>query len=437
MVGYKGGEIMPGRNPYYDPRETDDLLRQADAVLEDDLDPTWDEDFDEDEDTMVYQNYSNRYGQDVRNFQNGYGRNAPPPQRNAPPQKAPFKAYNADFAAQSNQRHTPRPRPAEQPRQSSMARSYARENRNQPVPKQPRRMGCLVPLLLIVALLLGCWFLLVRPPKSEQSIGKRKFDTTSILLCGTDADGMRTDTMMMLYISGSERKVNLVSLPRDTYTLTTAGNGAKLNSAYGRNGTGEQGMEEGLLEYVKDIIGYRPDGYMLIDFKFIVELVDLMGGVEVDVPMDMAWETPEIGFSFAVEKGLQTLNGNDVLGVLRYRHGYYNQDLGRVEMQRKVVKACMKQWLKPSSVLKLGKVLKLFKDRSLTNLSTSNCMWIALRVLAIGTDDIATETLPGYPTMIGDQSCYVLYPSEVADMINELANPYKVTISVDDLNIAG
>lgn len=242
--------------------------------------------------------------------------------------------------------------------------------------------------------------------------------------------------MMLLYISGSEHQVNLVSLPRDTYTITAAGNGAKLNSAYGRNGTGEEGME-GLLDYVQDIIGYRPDGYVLVDFSMIVDVVDAMGGVEVEVPMDMSWETPEINFSFSVKEGLQTLNGNDVLGVLRYRHGYYNQDLGRVEMQRKVIKACMKQWLKVSNVTKLGTVLKLFQDRSLSNLSTANYLWAALRVMSIGTGSIAMETLPGYPTMIGDQSCYVLYPDQVADMVNEVANPYQVTISADDLNIAG
>lgn len=424
---------MKKNNSAYDPRETDDLLRQADAALEP-QDFDW-EDPEDLEDTMVFQNYSNQYGRNVRNYQNNYGQGgtASAPQSKA----AAFKAYNADITEE-------KPRPAKKTEQtpyrpSSMADAAAHKTAYQPpkADKPKHRIGCLIPIVLVIGLLVGCWFLLIRPPKSDQPIGTRKRDTATILLCGTDADGLRTDTMMLLYISGSERQVNLVSLPRDTYTLTTAGNGAKLNSAYGRNGTGKNGMEDGLLNYVEDIIGYRPDGYVLVDFTMIVDAVDTMGGVEVDVPMDMSWETPEIAFSFDVKEGLQTLNGNDVLGVLRYRAGYYNQDLGRVEMQRKVIKACMKQWLKPWNVTKLGTMLKLFQDRSLSDLSTSNYLWAALRVLSIGTDKISTETLPGYPTMIGDQSCYVLYPDQVADMVNELANPYKVTIHTDDLNIAG
>lgn len=54
-----------------------------------------------------------------------------------------------------------------------------------------------------------------------------------------------------------------MSLPRDTLTHTSSGSDAKLNSAYGRNDGGQEGMEA-LLDYVSDIIGYRPDGYMLI-----------------------------------------------------------------------------------------------------------------------------------------------------------------------------
>ncbi len=80
--------------------------------------------------------------------------------------------------------------------------------------------------------------------------------------------------MMLLYLNAQEQAVTLVSLPRDTLTHTASGNDAKLNSAYGRNNGGEEGMEA-LLDYVADIIGYRPDGYMLITLDAFVDIVDL------------------------------------------------------------------------------------------------------------------------------------------------------------------
>lgn len=173
----------------YDPRETDALLRQADAALEEEPDPNWEDSFASFDDTMVYQNYSNRYGRDVRNYQNNYGQNEPreefrPPQ----PQAAPFRAYNADFAADGDRR------PVRKHPGNTMADAAAHQARGKapgkpmrPAPRK-RRIGCLIPILLVIALLVAAWFLLIRPPKTDQPIGTRKSDTATILLCGTDVD---------------------------------------------------------------------------------------------------------------------------------------------------------------------------------------------------------------------------------------------------------
>ena len=106
--------------------------------------------------------------------------------------------------------------------------------------------GCATALLAAIALMVaavlfvGSFF---EMPVSESSIGQRKEKTATILLCGTDKDGTRTDTMMLVYLDGAENRVGLLSLPRDTLTRTSEGKRAKLNSAYGRNGCGEEGME--------------------------------------------------------------------------------------------------------------------------------------------------------------------------------------------------
>ena len=295
--------------------------------------------------------------------------------------------------------------------------------------------GCATALLAVIALavaavlFVGSFF---EMPVSEDSIGQRKEKTATILLCGTDKDGTRTDTMMLVYLDGAENRVGLLSLPRDTLTRTSEGKRAKLNSAYGRNGCGEEGMEW-TLNYVERIIGYRPDGYILVDMELVPKIVDLMGGVDVHLDHHIRVHTD--GVEVYVPAGDAHLNGEEVLATLRYRYGYYNADLGRVEVQRMVITECMKQWVNPAKLALLPDALELIQNESLTDLSVGNFLWIGKTILA-GMNDMTSDTLPGYADMRGGASYFVLYPDQVAELINESYNPYTVAIDVDDLEIA-
>lgn len=308
------------------------------------------------------------------------------------------------------------------------------------VAKRQRRgpgcgMGCAAVLVVLAALVMAAWMFaasMMKMPVSSDSLGHRKENTATVLLCGTDKDGTRTDTMMLLYLDGNNNRVGLLSLPRDTLTITDSGKRAKLNSAYGRNGCGEEGMEW-TLNYVQRIIGYRPDGYILVDMELVPRIVDLMGGVDVHLDHHIRVETD--GVEVYVPAGDAHLNGEEVLATLRYRYGYYNADLGRVEVQRMVIKECMKQWVSPAKLALLPQALELIESESLTDLELSNYLWIGKTIL-MGMDNMTSDTLPGYPDMRGGVSYYVLYPEKVAELINESYNPYTVDIDADDLEIA-
>ena len=295
--------------------------------------------------------------------------------------------------------------------------------------------GCATAVLAVIALavaavlFVGSFF---EMPVSEDSIGQRKEKTATILLCGTDKDGTRTDTMMLVYLDGAENRVGLLSLPRDTLTRTSEGKRAKLNSAYGRNGCGEEGMEW-TLNYVERIIGFRPDGYILVDMELVPKMVDLMGGVDVHLDHHIRVHTD--GVEVYVPAGDAHLNGEEVLATLRYRAGYANADLGRVQVQRMVITECMKQWVNPAKLALLPDALELVQNESLTDLSVGNFLWIGKTILA-GMNDMTSDTLPGYADMRGGASYFVLYPDQVAELINESYNPYTVAIDVDDLEIA-
>jgi LCP family protein required for cell wall assembly len=367
-------------------------------------------------------------------------------------------AYNADFpqsrpdrkaAARVNkvQQHVSR-EPAGRNgyrgrAQEPQGRSTSKKPQNQakapnaPAPKGGCGCGCL-PMLVIIALAVaGLYFWLFQMPQSDVSIGQRKSDSATILICGADigagrdeSGGIRTDTMMLLYLSGSENKVSLVSLPRDTYTITSRGVGAKLNSAYGRNGTGAEGME-GLMDYVQDIIGYRPDGYILLDMTLVTQMVELMGGVDVDVPKAISQDGLDL------EAGMQHLNGQQVLALLRHRKSYAMADLTRIEVQRVVVQACMEQWVCLDKVMQLPEALSLVENHTISSLSKRNYLWIGKTLLTNLGNGLTTQTLPGYADYIGGASYYILNRDAVAEMVNTSLNPYQVVIAPGDLNIAG
>lgn len=445
---------MPNPYPNQNGSDLDDLLRQVDDLLEPQqpgapCDGSYDNDYDDDydgaydpdaygcsDDTMVFQNYSNHYGADLNNYANGYGgRQVSQPQQG----RQSIPAYNADF------KNAPR-ESAPQTRRPTMGQKAAKQ-RPQPVyddpippvygkPKKQRRRGCgcgcstvLVSLLVLVVVIFGAISLLFRPPKSPDSIGSRKRDTAAVLLCGVDKDGTRTDTMMLMYMSGSEHKVGLLSIPRDTYVLTSGGYDSKLNAIYGLNNCGTEGME-GLFDHIENLIGYRPDGYMLVDFDLVPQITDLMGGVTVNVPNEIDEE------GIYIPAGEQTLTGEQVLMLLRHRSSYSMADLTRIEVQRSVIKACMEQWLTPSHLSKAFSALDLVENNSISSLSVPNYLWMAKTIL-LNMGSFSTDTLPGYADMMDGVSYYFLYPEDVAQLINDSYNPYKVEITSEDLDIAG
>ena len=73
------------------------------------------------------------------------------------------------------------------------------------------------------------------------------------------------------------------------------------------------------------MLGIKIDHYVKVDFNALVEIVDAVGGVEVDVPQDMKWDMSDTGdIKIDLKKGLQTLDGNKALQLVRFRKGYAN-----------------------------------------------------------------------------------------------------------------
>ena len=253
----------------------------------------------------------------------------------------------------------------------------------------------------------------------------------NILICGTDDDGTRTDTIIIAHLDANDHTVALLSIPRDTPVATGGGGLMKINSVYAG---GKDGMER-LAARLKDLFGFPVDGYVLVDLEAFQKTVDLVGGVEFDVPMDMNYEDPSQNLYIHLQKGLQTLDGEQAMGLVRFRKGYATQDIQRTQTQQQFLKALAKQCLSVSSLTKLREFADIFSQYVTTNLTTGNMVWFGKELLSCDFDNMKTYTAEGEGAMINGASYYPLYAGKLLSVVNEAFNPYDTPISAGSLTV--
>lgn len=343
--------------------------------------------------------------------------------------------FEPDKATAPQRRRKTKPEPELDP--DTMPASYSDDAEFDDTPPKKKHHffhNLLIFLLLLAGLLFAILkFNIFQPTAETGTLGARKTGASVILIAGTDDGGSRTDTMMLAYVNAVDGQINLISIPRDTLVYAQY-NVPKLNGCYGINGSGKDGMEA-LMDKVQAIIGFRPDGYVLTNLDSFVDLVDMMGGVTFNVPQDMYYNDPSQNLFINLTAGEQTLNGEQAMGLVRFRSGYASADLQRMSVQRDFLSTAMKQWAKPSSILKAPQILTLAKTSLTTDLSTGNLIWLAGALLRCNKDEISTETLPGGACWWSGGSYYALNATEVAAMINASCNPYQQEITAANLNI--
>lgn len=306
------------------------------------------------------------------------------------------------------------PEDEEEPRR--LRRRFRRQGRR----RQRRLFRRLIVLLLTAAVVL---LLIGTAPVRNPEGAPREAGHSTVLLAGTDLDGVRTDTIMLISLERGE-PVRLLSIPRDTYMANYTTH--KLNAVYGAVGGGEAGMEL-LMKEVGNVIGFEPDGYVLVDMDVAIRAVDILGGVDYNVPQDIDNNEYSQGSHIRLSAGEQHLNGEQVMELLRYRAGYANADIGRTEVQRDFLRTALKQWLTFSNIKKLPDLVSLYKGEGVTaSLSFRNLMWIA-RVLVKADlfSAVTDDVLPGWADMVDGSSVYMVERTAAANMLKDY-NPYAI-----------
>lgn len=253
---------------------------------------------------------------------------------------------------------------------------------------------------------------------------ERKPDFYTILVSGVDDHNGGSDTNILVAVDVANGSIYGVSVPRDTKAIIN-GDAHKINYAYNAGGTAL------MAETISDQLGIPVDYTVQVDLQGFVALVDAIGGVTFDVPVDMHYEDPYQNLYIHIDKGLQTLNGENAMKVVRFRSGYASQDLGRMQTQQAFLKAAAKQTLTPSNLNKIDDFVKIFQSYVETDLTLGNLAWLGKEAIAMGSDAVSFSTLPNEW-----KSPYIyLNQEETLALINQHLNPYVEDRVAEDLNI--
>ncbi len=200
--------------------------------------------------------------------------------------------------------------------------------------------------------------------------GKRdQFGETNILLIGSDARGKepsRADTIMIAHYHPDKKTFKLTSIMRDCYVDIPGHGKNKINSAFAFGGP------ELLRQTIKENFDLDLQYYSIVDFQGFVQLVDeaFPEGVEIDVEKKMS-EYIDV----TLDPGVQKLDGEHLLGYVRFRHDAIG-DFGRVERQQKVVKVLADQFTSIGTIPKIPKLIGVVTPFVNTNLATTDMFGI-------------------------------------------------------------
>lgn len=253
---------------------------------------------------------------------------------------------------------------------------------------------------------------------------ERKADFYTILVSGVDDGNGNSDTNILVAVDTAGGSIYGVSIPRDTKAVWN-GKSHKINAAFGSGGI------EKLADVIGDQLGIPVDYTVQVDLKGFVALVDAIGGVDFDVPIDMNYEDPYQDLYIHIPAGMQHLSGEEALKVVRFREGYASQDIARMETQQAFLKAVAQQTLQISNLTKVDQFVKIFQQYVETDLTLGNLAWLGSKAISIGAENVAFSTLPG-----DWKSPYIyLNKEETLTLVNEHLNPYVEDRVAEDLNI--
>lgn len=326
----------------------------------------------------------------------------------------------------------------------NIKQKYKGKNIKQKKKKKMKLWKKILIVIILILLIAGGWFV-YKTQKNGGGISgmlatvvghdentKKSLGEFKVLLLGisTDQTGVDlTDTIIVASYNPNTQKATLLSIPRDTYTGKTPSKATayeKINSLYNRKHRPDE-----TLEAVNKITGLGIEYYAVIKTEALIELVDAIGGVTFNVPMDMYYNDKTQDLHINLKKGEQLLDGDKAEQLVRFRHNddgtsypeeYGDNDAGRMRTQREFIMATIKQTAKPENIFKLGQILEIAEKNIITNIDFDVAKDYIPYIVEFNTENMLTETLPGENKYVTATSTWMFFydEEETESLIQEL-----------------
>ena len=320
---------------------------------------------------------------------------------------------------------------------SKKKKKRKKEKKNGPIKKFIKK--CLT-IMLIALIVIGLLFFI----KVKQNGGgvkgvlytilgqsvenKDSLKPINVLLLGISEDISKklTDTIIVCSYNPKTSNAYMISVPRDTFVGTseeTAKGSEKINSLYSRGGPDK------IVKAVENITSVDIDYYAVIDNNAVIEIVDIIGGVTFDIPIDMDYDDPTQDLHIHLNAGVQNVNGSEAEQLLRFRHNndgtsypaeYGDNDFGRMKTQRYFIMETLKQTLKIKNIFNAKNIINTVFENIETDLVVDEVLGYVPTVVDINFDEITNYQLPGESKKCNDLWFFIADKDKTKTLIDDL-----------------
>ncbi len=256
--------------------------------------------------------------------------------------------------------------------------------------------------------------------------------TINILLLGVseDLDSRLTDTIIVCSYNPQNQMASMISIPRDTFVgknKETAKGSQKINALYSR------GVDK-TVKAAEEITGIDIDYYIVVKTSALIEMVDVIGAVEFNVPIDMDYDDPTQDLHIHLKKGMQKINGEKAEQLLRFRHNndntsypaeYGDNDYGRMRTQRAFMTETVKQTLTLKNITRAKMIVDTIFDNIETDLELDDLLPYVSSAVNFSTDNIISNQLPGVSDKYNNIWFFIYDKKETKTMVSEVQEKVK------------
>lgn len=307
----------------------------------------------------------------------------------------------------------------------------------------------LVITFIIVSMVSGIFALMKIGSKSmPSSIDASSNEPVNILLLGMDigdpkqVDNVsikRTDTIMVLNYNPTNKKLNVVSIPRDTLININDRN-AKINAAYAIGGYTKIKSE------AENLLNIKINYIAKIDYNAFREIIDAIGGVEMKIERNMIYddEGQKLHINFKAGETVN-LDGKKAEEFFRWRKnndgsGFANGDLDRIENQQKFISKVVDKCTSPFILFRIPSIMSAIGDNIETNMPSTKILSYGLKFMNIKKENMTMVTAAGTPKTINGESFLIFDKNANKDIISSLSSSavsknISVNTSKDDIRI--